>query len=458
MKGIFGIIKSPRKTPLKEKNEKEEKTTPKTPSTLMIDKSLTLESDSETTINSPRDNQEEKKEFKEETSIEMKDDEEDTKEKKRKYGTLLPTGEEAQLINKYSKNEEEETHKRRKVLITSKKDIDTEVLSSDLKEFSDNLKYSVNNKVFSDVLIRVGANLQVLYGHRVILANRCSYFNQLFSKNHSELIDRYSGKVKIDKPQFSPETFVKALDYMYTGSVKISQEDVLELLSISDDMGINSLKEMCSKFIQDSVDVENSCMLLEISREYNTQSLTEYCLKFIDKHVIRVLQTKGFSELSEINLIMIISRKELKLSHLEEIDLFHSLKKWAENRKKFKEGEKPEIIAKELRETLKNSIVYVRFPLMTSEQISGLVEPTNIVPQELLFEAYKHHLVPQKNNSSPRFVSRSGEKKQVIRKDLNITQRNNSPPPKTRSSLGGIFKKRELVEQDSIELNDEKEN
>jgi hypothetical protein len=40
---------------------------------------------------------------------------------------------------------------------------------------------------------------------------------------------------------------------------------------------------MCSKFIQDSVDVENSSMLLEISRDYNTQSLTNYCLNYIDK-------------------------------------------------------------------------------------------------------------------------------------------------------------------------------
>jgi hypothetical protein len=93
--------------------------------------------------------------------------------------------------------------------------------------------------------------------------------------------------------------------------------------------------------------------------------------------------------MKEENLLMIVSRKELKLSNLEEIDLFHAVKRWAEFNKKFNDGEKPEIIAKELREMLKNIIIHIRFPLMTSEQISSLVEPTNIVPQELLFEAYK---------------------------------------------------------------------
>jgi len=39
---------------------------------------------------------------------------------------------------------------------------------------------------------------------------------------------------------------------------------------------------------------------------------------------------------------------------------------------------------------------HIRFPMMTKQQLSSIVEPLNVVPQDLLLEAYKYHLVPHK--------------------------------------------------------------
>jgi hypothetical protein len=305
------------------------------------------------------------------------------------------------------------------------------VRAENMNELSENLRFNVNNKIYSDVVFRVGPNMQLVHAHRIILSTRSVYFNTLFGKKHSHMFDMSQDMIKLDKPDVVPEVFLKVLEYLYTGIVRLKQDDVLDILALSEEFGIPTLKEMCSKFIQENVDVDNSCMLLELSREYNCQTLTEFCLKFIDQNVIRILSTNGFTELSEATLIIVIQRNELQLKDEEEVDIFHAVLRWAKNRfVGFGDHHLPEIINKELREISKNVIQHIRFPLMTSEQLSSIIEPTHFVPQELLFESYKYHLVCEKMQGE-RFTSRDGSLKK--KKKTHITTRNSGK----KVSFGG---------------------
>lgn len=318
---------------------------------------------------------------------------------------------------------------RKLLYTTSTEHKDTEVVN--LNELSENLRFSVNNKMYADVLFRVGPTMQMIYAHRVILAYGSTYFNDLFSQKNVELYDKMSGIVKLDKPDILPEIFLKVLEYLYSGVIRLKQDDVLEILALSDEFGIFTLKEMCSKFIQPIVDVDNSCMLLAMSTEFSCQSLEVYCLKFIDKNIERVLGTEGFLALSEKAVVQIVQRDELRLAEEEEIDIFHSILRWTKNRYASSISpfhgtmEAPEAINKELRELSKNIIDHCRFPLMTAEQLSSIVEPTNFVPKNLLFEAYKNHLT---HNGIPEETTRFRHRDNSHRKKppqilTNVTQR-----------------------------------
>ena len=307
------------------------------------------------------------------------------------------------------------------------KPVQKSTTAQNMNELSENLRFNVNNKLYSDVVFRVGPNMQIIHAHRIVLSTRSVYFNTLFGKKHSHLLFDKSNNssydlIKLDKPDILPEVFLKVLEYLYTGVIRLKQDDVLDILSLSEEFGIPTLKEMCSNFIQQNVDVDNSCMLLELSREYNCFTLTDFCLKFIDKNIIRILTTNGFTELSESALISIINRTELNLQDEEEVDIFHAVLRWAKNRFiGFENNPAPELINKELREISKNVIHHIRFPLMTSEQLSSIIEPTHFVPQELLFESYKYHLVSEKIEGE-RFLSRDGSLKKKKKSHITTTR------------------------------------
>jgi hypothetical protein len=125
-----------------------------------------------------------------------------------------------------------DTHK---VLTTLHKAEDVD--ASNLQELSDNLRFSVLNKAFADVIIRAGSNSQVITAHKIILASRSSYFYDLFSRN-IDLADKTSGLIKLDLTHIVAEPFLKVLDFLYTGVARLKQDDVLDVFSLAEEFGI----------------------------------------------------------------------------------------------------------------------------------------------------------------------------------------------------------------------------
>jgi hypothetical protein len=255
-----------------------------------------------------------------------------------------------------------------------------------MDELSDQMRPSINDKKFADAVIRCGPNLEEkFYAHRFILSGRSTYFENIFSNtaNKQPLHRDRKARYCLDRPDVDPKTFLKVLEYCYTGVVKLKLDNVLEILALAEDFGIRSLKILCQRYLTHNIDTANACMLLEMSVKFNATELTEYVLSFIEKreHVKEVLKSNSCAKLLKDTLIRIISRDTLQLEPNEEVEVFESVVKW--------EGKEKDEVFK-----------HVRFPLMNSKQLSDIVEPAKIVNQELLFEAYRYHLVPQQSNQT----------------------------------------------------------
>jgi hypothetical protein len=262
---------------------------------------------------------------------------------------------------------------------------------TNFEELSLQLKFSYNDKRFSDVVIRCGLSLEhKFYAHRIILANRSRYFENVFSASALEL---KAGRFCIDRPAMFAEIFAKVLEYIYVGHVHLRLDNVLEVLSMSEEFGIDSLKTICERFITQNIDSNNASLLLELSRQYHAEQLTAYVLSFIEsrENIKHVLASEACANLSPDTLKCIIERDTLQLSAVEEIHIFQAVVNWTKKNGDFQLDEILELI---------------RFPIMTPQQLSDIVEPQGLVPQELLFEAYRHHLVPQKSSHFHRFMHR----------------------------------------------------
>jgi hypothetical protein len=265
-----------------------------------------------------------------------------------------------------------------------------------VEELSDQMRPSINDKKFADAVIRCGAQLQEkFYVHRFILSGRSAYFERIFSltANKTPLHKDRKAKYCFDRPDIDPKIFQKVLEYCYTGVVKLKLDNVLEILALAEEFGIRSLKLLCQRYLTHNIDTGNACMLLEMSVKFNATELTEYVLGFIEKreNVKEVLKSDSCAKLLKDTLIRIISRDTLQLETSEEDHVFNAVVKW--------EGKD--------RDEVFN---HVRFPLMSSSQLSDIVEPTKMVNQELLFEAYRYHLVPQQSNQTiARFRNRGAK-------------------------------------------------
>jgi hypothetical protein len=175
-------------------------------------------------------------------------------------------------------------------------------------------------------------------------------------------------------------------------------------LELSEKFKLNSLKILTVDFLTINLEINNVCLVLKEIESYNCTQLYQDCIRFIDVNIKKVLKTEKYLELPENLIIEIIKRDELCLKKEEEILIFHSIHNWLLENSKSNFGE------------YKNILNHIRFPLMSKSDLSEIVEPKHIVPQELLMEAYKHHLVPSQSIGE-RFNMRTSSKK-VDRKTI----------------------------------------
>jgi hypothetical protein len=73
--------------------------------------------------------------------------------------------------------------------------------------------------------------------------------------------------------------FVQLLRYMYSGSVNIENlEECLDLIIVSDQYLIDSLKHVCENYVFKYLTVENVLLVLQVAERCRLQNLTGTCL------------------------------------------------------------------------------------------------------------------------------------------------------------------------------------
>ncbi|KAL9646986.1 hypothetical protein ABK040_013842 [Willaertia magna] len=219
---------------------------------------------------------------------------------------------------------------------------DNSSLSTDMEQL-----FSMEH--FHDVFFQVGIEKEIISAHKCILAARCPYFYNMFTLGFKETNSSSNDPIK--KPNISSNVFREVLRFLYCGKVTISSSNVVPLIEAAGEMELPSLKKLC--------------------------------LRFIENHIEECFESELFlTSLSEVSLIEILQSDYL---NLREEYLFEKVVKWGKLQLD-KEDENSS-----LRDVLNNVIEYVRFPLIKPEYLLNNVEPLDVVPHELIFEAYKYY-------------------------------------------------------------------
>lgn len=256
------------------------------------------------------------------------------------------------------------------------------------------LKSLVNNKLYSDVVIKIDG--ETFHAHKCMLALRCVVFRDLFKSNKSELGSEPT-LIELERPQ--PQIFSQILEYIYTGTMTFSETNIVQILGTAIEYELTDLTQLALNYLYEIVNVDNACEFLQAARTFQQPDLENNMFAFVEKNATEVIKSKGFVELEESTLISILRSDNLVCT---ENEVLLAAKEW---------GTVNSVVNGEtLAESLKNVIVHVRLPMLAAEELQ-IAEADNTktgcVPVAMLAAAWRYHAL-KTSDLGPQTTPRAG--------------------------------------------------
>ncbi|KAK7099811.1 BTB/POZ domain-containing protein 19-like [Littorina saxatilis] len=269
----------------------------------------------------------------------------------------------------------------------------------DAGEFAKQMKMLVNNKDLHDIQFLIGPARKKVYAHRCILSGRCEVFRAMFVDHTHK-----NGPIEKDVPfvlsDMAAEVFLAMLEFIYTNCVTLSQKTAIDVMATALEYGLDDLKLLCEDYLVDTLDPKNSCDRTQAAQTYRLDDLKRKTLEYIEENTKSVFDSKGFEELSEDTVCLILASDNLML---DELEIYQSVRRWA-NVNAVVAGLKIDQIGRE-------AVKRVRLPLLSLEEIGQLEEENkkdNFVPMELFAQAWKLHATKHGEKDNPMTTRRKG--------------------------------------------------
>ncbi|KAM4579495.1 kelch-like protein 10 [Fundulus diaphanus] len=205
--------------------------------------------------------------------------------------------------------------------------------------------------------------------HKVILCNCTPYFCGLFTRWSSP------DKKVFHIPEISSEMMRFILDYAYTNSLTITEDNVCDILEATDQLNILKVVHACYMFLESLMRPENCIQTWRYATAYLQQELRSKAFSYILKHFEEVVRCDEFLELSADELADIIEKDNLTVR--KESEVYEAIVRWTSHALQEREAHFPALLAK-VRLALLN-IEYIRdnllpHPLVQIQCISLLSE------------------------------------------------------------------------------------
>ncbi|CAI9586617.1 unnamed protein product [Staurois parvus] len=180
------------------------------------------------------------------------------------------------------------------------------------------------------------------------------------------------------------------LDFMYEGRITIQEENVQEILWMSDFLDISSLRNLCVKFLESQLDPLNCVGIKKIADTLSIPSLSDKTSKMMLERFTEVSIQEEFLDLSKEELIEYLSSDDLVVPKEEVV--FEAVLRWY--KKNETRGEK----------VLKDLLEHVRLPMLDPAYFLEKVEMDKVIQDSpecvpLLYEAQLYHILGDTGNS-----------------------------------------------------------
>ena len=151
-------------------------------------------------------------------------------------------------------------------------------------------------KKFWDCKIIVGT--EILYCYSYIVLTLSQVIEEII-----EIKIRNGPEKEITFKDIQPDVMRKITNYMYTGSVNIPKDLVLEVVQVCDELKIEDLKERCLYQVPTILSPQTAMGWLRYARKHELDSICESCERYI---------SYSFTDIGKEKLFIRCSLDELK--------------------------------------------------------------------------------------------------------------------------------------------------
>ena len=144
--------------------------------------------------------------------------------------------------------------------------------------------------------------------HRIVLCSASSYFSELLcdSERNINIID------VTPLPEYVLRTVVA---FMYNSEYVIDDENVIELLKLSETWNLDILVKLCEAYMDDNVTINNACRFYNFAIDNDDHHKSQILNEFIREHFTRLYESGQLRELSLKNFTTIIEHDEINVRY-----------------------------------------------------------------------------------------------------------------------------------------------
>lgn len=191
------------------------------------------------------------------------------------------------------------------------------------KQFPPNLLLNMNdlreNQRFCDIeIVCAGKHIKA---HRVILAASSPYFHAMFT---AELLEKQKPCVELHA--IDPDILEELINFIYTGKVKIGQDNVQDLIVAADMLQLKEVVTGCTEFLLKELHSSNCIGIYRFADGHNCLDLAAAAVDYVNCNFPQVSIEDEFYELPKDQLLRFLSSEDLVVD--TEFQVFQSAIRW----------------------------------------------------------------------------------------------------------------------------------
>jgi len=182
---------------------------------------------------------------------------------------------------------------------------------------------------FVDVTVVVGK--RNIPANKMILSCCSPLFRKMFK---TEMKERYNGIINITV-NVEADSIEELVNFMYTGTITIANENVMQLLAGADYLQMDEPKQFCIDFLHSIISPHNCYPILRAANLYQIETLQSSIYEMLSDKLDEFSKMDHFKSLSKKDVVLCLSK--LKRHPVKEISVYEAIISWAksdeENRK-----------------------------------------------------------------------------------------------------------------------------